>query len=88
MSKISRRGFIKAAAASTVFSAVTISGTKSSGMVLGSNERINIGVAGFHGRGQSHIGAFAGNKNTRIIYLIDPDTRIWDGSIKTVELAS
>jgi predicted dehydrogenase len=85
MTRATRRDFLKTAAASAVFSAVTISGTKSSGNVLGSNERINVGVAGFKGRGQTHIGSLAGTKDTQIIYLIDPDTRLWDGSTKTVE---
>src|SRR5207302_9746007 len=85
MARRTRRDFLKTIAAGAAVSTFTISGTKSSGMVLGSNERINVAVAGFHGRGQSHIGALAGGKDTRIIYLIDPDTRLWDGAVKTVE---
>jgi predicted dehydrogenase len=85
MSGVARRDFLKAVAAGTALSAVTISGTKSSGQVVGSNERINVAVAGFNGRGKSHIGALAGNKDTRITYLVDPDSRIWDGAVKTVE---
>jgi predicted dehydrogenase len=85
MTRRTRRDFLKTVAAGAAVSTFTISGTKSSGQVLGSNERINVAVAGFHGRGQGHIGSLAGRKDTRIVYLIDPDTRLWDGAVKTVE---
>jgi predicted dehydrogenase len=85
MARRTRRDFLKTVAAGAAASTFAISGTKSSGMVLGSNERINVAVAGFHGRGQAHIGELAGRKDTRIIYLIDPDTRLWNGAVKNVE---
>ena len=51
MSRQTRRTFLKRAAASTAFSALTISGTKSSGRVIGANDTIRVGVAGIKGRG-------------------------------------
>jgi predicted dehydrogenase len=65
--------------------AVTIDGTKSSGRVLGANDTIRIGVAGINGRGGSHIDAFAGMKGVQVVYLIDPDTRIYERRLKRVE---
>ena len=47
MSRLTRRQFVKsAAAASTAFGVFTIAGTKSSGKVLGANDVIRVGVAG------------------------------------------
>lgn len=82
MSQQSRRSFLKQtlAAAATV----TLAGTKSSGRVIGANDTIRLGVAGLHGRGGSHVGAFAGMKGVEITYLIDPDTRTYAPRLKTV----
>ena len=75
----SRRNFIKQSAlASTAFGAFTISGTKSSGKVIGANERINLAVCGIKGRGGAHMGSFARIKNLRISHLIDPDSRLFE----------
>src|ERR1700687_1380150 len=73
MARLTRRRFLKStlAAAATI----TVAGTKSSGRVLGANEAIRIGVAGLHGRGAAHVGAFAGMSGVQVTYLIDPDTR-------------
>ena len=66
MARISRRKFIQtSAAASTAFGLFTIAGTKASGRVLGANDAIRVGVAGIHGRGQSHIDGFARSSRTR-----------------------
>jgi len=79
MSKLTRRRFLKhTAAASTVFPLFTIAGTKASGKVLGANETIRLGVAGIHGRGRSHIDAFAPMDNVDITYLIDPDSSLFE----------
>ncbi len=83
MSKMNRRSFLSKtlAAAATV----TIAGTKSTGRVLGANDTIRIGVAGLHGRGSSHVGAYAGMKGVQITYLIDPDTRTFASKVKQVQ---
>ena len=84
MSRVTRRTFIKGslAAAGATFA---ISGTKSSGQIIGSNETILIGVAGIHGRGGSHIGAWSGMKDVRIGYLIDIDSRLFKAPAKRIE---
>ncbi|MFM8273795.1 MAG: Gfo/Idh/MocA family protein [Gemmata sp.] len=70
MSRVSRRKFLQTtlAAAATV----TIGGTKSSGRVMGANDRVRIAVAGLNGRGHSHTDAYLGMKNVEIAYLVDP----------------
>src|SRR5947209_2868201 len=80
---LNRRSFLKKtlAAAATV----TVAGTKSSGRVLGANEAIRIGVAGLHGRGSSHVGAFSRMQGVQITYLIDPDTRTFADRAATVQ---
>ncbi|MCA9246242.1 MAG: Gfo/Idh/MocA family oxidoreductase [Planctomycetales bacterium] len=72
-----RRQFLKHSAASAAFATFTISGTKSSGRVIGANDKIRVGVAGINGRGQSHIDGFASQKNVEVSYLIDPDSRLF-----------
>jgi predicted dehydrogenase len=89
MSKLTRRQFVKtAAAASSAFSLFTIAGTKASGKVLGANDTIRVGVAGIHGRGGSHISGFAelnkDKQNVQVTYLIDPDSRLFESRGKTV----
>ena len=62
-----------------------IGGTKSSGRIIGANDTIRIGVAGIHGRGQSHVAEFSGMKNVEITYLIDPDTRTYAERISQIK---
>jgi predicted dehydrogenase len=83
MTQINRRRFLKTSAA---FAAGTfaISGTKSSGSILGANERIRMAVAGLHGRGKSHIDGFGPQDGVEIVYVVDPDKRQWGHSIKRV----
>ena len=85
MSSITRRKALKTAAASTVFGTFTIAGTKSSGKVLGANDRIRVAVCGIHGRGGGHINEFVSMKNVEVSYLVDPDSRLFGGKIKQVE---
>ena len=81
----SRRNFIKQSAlASTAFGAFTISGTKSSGKVIGANERINVAVCGIKGRGAAHMGSLGRVKNVQISHLVDPDSRLFEGRKKFV----
>lgn len=84
MSRPTRRQFLKTSLAASFGAGVVIAGTKSSGKVLGANDTIRIGVAGLHGRGSAHVGAYAGMKNVQITYLIDPDQTTWASREKTV----
>ena len=81
----SRRSFIRQSAlASTAFGAFTISGAKSSGKIIGANDRINVAVCGIKGRGASHIGGHGRQKNVTISHLVDPDSSLYDGRKKFV----
>ncbi len=86
MSRHHRREFLKRAAV-TGFAAATftISGTKSSGKVLGANDTIRIAVAGINGRGQEHLHQFASMKNVQVAYLVDPDSRLFASRSAAVE---
>ena len=86
MSHLTRRSFLKRAAATAGVSAtLAISGTKASGNILGANDRIRLGVAGINGRGKSHISEFAPMKGVDVSYLIDPDTRIHESRTAMVK---
>jgi predicted dehydrogenase len=48
------------------------------------NERLSVAVVGVKGRGGSHIGAFAGRKDTEITYVCDVDTNIGGSRAKEI----
>ena len=76
-----RRKFL---AQSTLFTTFAISGTKSSGQIIGANERINVAVCGIKGRGTSHMGGHGRQKNVTISHLVDPDTRLHEARKKFI----
>lgn len=78
-----RRDFLKLSAGAA--GAPLIFGTKASGAVKGANERLRIAVAGVNGRGGSHIGGFGGQPNVEIAYLVDPDRRVLESKLKSLE---
>lgn len=84
MQSFNRRQFLQTSAAVGI-STFAISGTKSSGNVLGANDRVRVGIAGLNGRGKSHMGELSGRKDdVEIAYLIDPDQRTWPSALKSV----
>lgn len=84
MSFLNRRQFLQTSAAAGI-TTFAISGTKSSGNVLGANDRVRVGIAGLNGRGKSHMGDLSGRKDdVEIAYLIDPDRRTWPSALKSV----
>ncbi|MFV2068101.1 MAG: Gfo/Idh/MocA family protein, partial [Pirellulales bacterium] len=86
MSRTTRRTFLKrAAAASAAFSTFTISGTKSSGRVIGANDTLRIAVAGIHGRGQSHMDAYTSLDHVEVVTLVDPDRSLFDSRSKRIQ---
>src|SRR5262245_19514301 len=86
MRKLTRRDFVKQAAASTAL--FTISGTKASGRVLCANDVIRVGVAGIHGQGNAHIDQYLdlGQKGARVqvTHLIDPDSTLFESRAKKI----
>ena len=49
------------------------------------NDRINIGVVGFRGRGRDHYRTFAKIPNVRVAFLCDIDERLFPGAVAEVE---
>lgn len=86
MPRSTRRKFLKTSFAAAGL--VTLAGTKSSGKVLGANDAIRVGIAGLHGRGQSHLAEMLKIDGVEITYLIDPDQKVLDGAVKKVESAT
>jgi predicted dehydrogenase len=77
MQDTNRRNFIKAAAAAPAIRTAMAQG--------GANERINIAVVGFHGRGRSHIQTFAKMPGVRVAALCDVDERLFPDAVSLVE---
>jgi len=84
MNLITRRNFLKQTALSAGAYAL-VSGTQSSAKVIGANDRLRIAVAGCHGRGTAHISGWLGQSNVEIAYLIDPDQKVLEGTLKSLE---
>ena len=78
MPSSTRRDFIRGAAVA----APAIQTSLAQG---GPNDRINLAVVGFHGRGRAHLAGFAKVPNVRIAALCDADERLFPGGVATVE---
>ncbi|MCP5114994.1 MAG: Gfo/Idh/MocA family oxidoreductase, partial [bacterium] len=52
------------------------------------NDRVNIAVVGFRGRGTAHYRTFAKMPNVRVAYLCDIDERLFPGAVADVEKIS
>lgn len=81
----SRRKFIKTTSLAAFGGGPFIANTKSSGKVIGANDRMRIAVAGLNGRGKSHIGGFLGQKNVEIPYVIDPDKQVLSRTVASLK---
>lgn len=84
MSRPTRRTFLKSSVAASA--AFTISGTKSSGRVIGANDTIRAAVAGLNGRGSAHVDELAKMDGVQVVALIDPDKNTYPLRVKHVEL--
>ncbi len=78
MPESTRRDFIRGAAAA----APAIQSSLAQG---GANDRINVAVVGFHGRGRAHIHEFAKVAGVRIAALCDVDERLFPEAVGLVE---
>lgn len=76
MSEITRRDFVKAAAAATV-----LIGTSKTGWA-GANDRVRVAVMGINGRGKSHLSGYAAVKGVEVVTLCDPDARLFKPRIQ------
>lgn len=85
----SRRGFIKKTIAASA--AISLGGilpgfsAKSYANILGSNERIKVGIMGVHARGLALSQNYAHQKNCEILYISDVDSQAMNKCIDVVE---
>ena len=84
MRHTTRRDFLTGTAAA-LGAGFAISGTKSSGRVIGSNETIRVAIAGINGRGEAHVMGLAGRPGVEVVTLVDPDSRTFARRVAQVE---
>ena len=80
MSKRTRREFLE----DSMFATAAVVAAGSSGPLFAAeekqsrspNEKLGVAVVGVNGRGGTHIGAFAGRKDTDILYICDIDSDV------------
>jgi predicted dehydrogenase len=65
-----------------------VPGRRTSAKVLSPNDRVRVAIAGLNGRGQSHIDGWIEQPNVEIVYLADPDEKVLNRSLKTVDSKS
>ncbi len=93
MSQWTRRRFLKASVLAGAGAAAGLTASKRSRVhaaqvvtgVRGANDRLNIAVAGIHGRGVAHLDVYTAMSGVRVTRLVDPDTRLFDSRIKLVQ---
>lgn len=84
-SRLNRRQFInRSLAAAGTGTGFTISGTKSSGRILGANDTIHVAIAGLNGRGRAHVDEFSKVQGVEISHLVDPDTRTFHAQLEQI----
>ena len=83
MQLVPRRSFLRTGALAAG-SLALLGGTRSAARVIGANNRLRIAVAGLNGRGKSHISGWLEQPNVEIAYLIDPDQKVLDRSLKAL----
>jgi predicted dehydrogenase len=87
MKSMDRRTFLKtsiltAASLSTAASWSRVTAQSANVRVRGANEDIRVAVAGFGGRGKSHISGFRELKGVRVVALCDADQNVLDKGVK------
>jgi len=82
--KKTRRTFLKASTAGAV-TALAGFNAGSYNRILGANDRVNIGVSGFHNRGIGHIRTFSSLDNVQVKAVCDVDERLFPRGIKEVQ---
>jgi len=88
MARQTRRNFLKkSASAGAAYSLFTISGTKSSGEVVGANDKVRVAVVGIKGRGSSHYSAYAKIEGVEVSHLVDVDTNQFEPAKKRLASA-
>lgn len=78
---ISRRDVIRSSVAGATGAVISGVATPALG-VRGANERIRVAVAGIHGQGHGHLRQYAKMDAVELVYLVDPDSRLFDSRAK------
>lgn len=65
--------------------AAMIGGTMASTAVFGANERVNMAVIGFNGRGGEHIDVWCDHADSNLVALCDVDRKVLDQGIASLE---
>lgn len=79
MSQQSRRDFLEQsmfAAASAAALGTSIPHLSAAKQSSSPNEKLRVAILGVNGRGQSHLGAFTGRKDTEVVAVVDPDESV------------
>lgn len=79
MSQQSRRDFLEQsmfAAASAAALGASIPHLSAAEQSSSPNEKLRVALLGVNGRGQSHLGAFTGRKDTEVVAVVDPDESV------------
>ena len=76
MEQVTRRDFVKTAAATTI-----LLGTSRTAWA-GANDRVRVAQMGLNGRGKSHLGGYAKVENVEVATLCDPDSRLFAPTTK------
>ena len=86
MSHITRRKFLKSAAAGAALAPFAIArSTRLSAGRVDANDTIRVAVAGIHGQGGFHIKQLAGMDKVRVTHLADPDSSLFDARKRQVK---
>lgn len=90
MSRRTRRQFLEdsmfaAATAAAIAGSTTSLSAKERRGSKSPNERLNVAVIGVKGRGNSHIGAFAGRNDTQVTWIVDADKEVGAVRVEEVE---
>ena len=76
MQQVTRRDFVKTAAAATV-----LLGTSKTGWA-GANDRVRVAQMGLNGRGKSHLKGYGSLENVEVATLCDPDSALFEPTTK------
>jgi predicted dehydrogenase len=82
----SRRQFLQTSSA--LSASLFLGSARSGGAVQGANDRVRIAVAGLNGRGQSHLEGWLEQPNVEVAYVIDPDRRVLERTLKELSDAT
>jgi predicted dehydrogenase len=82
---LTRRGFLKGTTKTAVGVALAAKAANVGTKILGANDRVNVAVVGFRGRGRAHVNGFAAMPNVRVTTLCDIDENVFPERVKYLQ---